>query len=341
VKCLLFVFLVFAFKNALAAEQALGEFSFSEFSLGVEHFSEEPGKNEFKLKDSFLKTKWSFHPWITGQLAVGSPDLTEPAVWFPNPLKTFTVTEAYAHLKTVSFDLQVGLLKIPVGVENFFSENQSLLPNSQVSRERWLIKRDLGIKTLVEYEDFQTTLVLHNGESTQSKDAKSWVTGTWAYAPREGLGFLLSAQVGNTTASATSGSVAQSQYQFVFDPEDSAKIRWALLSLFQRGKAHRWSFESGHGEVLQKNEKNAFAWGRFDGAIAWQEDSYLLLRYEQTQTHLKLSESIKKYASLGLSWVQPAQLASVAFLATKVMETPEVQNDQFVILFRLGSGQDR
>jgi hypothetical protein len=340
VKIFIFFGFLFSSSSVLAQGQPLGEFSFSEFSLTVEQLSEEPGKNEFKLRDSFVKIQWSFDPRVSASLSLGTADLLMPVVWYPSPEKEVNVVEAHAKIKSESFDLEVGLFKIVSGFESYFSQKHALFPISKVKEKRWLIERDLGLKTIVEFEDFRTSLAVHNGEGVQSEDSKSWVTGNWSYVPREGFGFIFTAQVGGLSPSATSGSQAQSEQQFLFDADSAAKIRLVNLSVFQKWQNSYWVLEGGHGEILQNDSKYAFTWGRWDGVWSLGQQTSLLFRYEQLQSDLKQSETIKKYASLGWTWAQPSQLASVTLMATKAYETPEIQNDQWVILFRVGSITD-
>jgi hypothetical protein len=333
------VLLILFFGFEAASEyQPLGEFRFYEFSLAPEYKTKEPGESGFELKESYLKTQWVLSTEIHGQIAFGTGDLIKPAVWYSPATKSIDLTEAFVYAKTDTMDFTVGLFRIPVGYEGFFPESSRVFPSTQARSDGFVIKRDLGFQAQVNYQNYQTTLGVHNGESGLSSDGKTWITGSWSYAPAEGMGFILTGQVGKISSASTAGSVANSNFQFNFDPLVITKIRQGTLSLFKHWGRNHWVIEATRGDILQGDTKSPFAFGFGETALLISKDTFFLLRYEQTQSQLNLSETIKKYSSIGFSLSSKNNLASLTFYATKINEEPEVQNDEFKLLFRLGSG---
>lgn len=324
---------------AFAQSERMGEFRFSEFSLSPRLAIQEPGKSNFELKETWLDTQWVLDSNISGQIGFGTSDMVASAIWFTPKTGDFALTKAYVEGHSSFFDVRAGLLPIPQGYEGTYPEWDWHLPSSRVRRQNWFAKRDFGMQIFVQNRPYQTSLTVHNGESGTNMDGKLWYTGMWMVADPIGFGALATASVGNTQPASTSGSKAASEHQFEFDVSDNAKIRYGSLSLFRRWPRSVFLLEGGQGDLIQSDRKRPFAWGRVDTSINFGGDVNLLLRYEQTQSNLKQTETIIKSSSAGFSFASQDRLSSLTLFVTRNKEDTEVMNDEYFLIFKLGSNR--
>jgi hypothetical protein len=324
-------------RGASAEGEKAGQFEFSEFSLSPRASLREPGQNGFELKESWISFRWERDESLDAEIGLGSGDLIAPAIWFAPKAETVELTKAFVRARTPWMDVRAGILEIPFGYEGAFPEWEWMLPISHMRSSRWFIRRDYGIEFRTEHKPFLSTLTIHNGESATNTDGKMWVTGQWRILTSDGIGLLASGQVGNTRPDSTQGSLANSQEGFVFDPDQSAKIRQLSVALFRKWHRHLVLMEYGRGDILQNDDKNPFAWGHVDGSWNVKGDLSLLARYEQWQANLRDSSSVKRSYGAGVSVTSADRLSLVTLWLSKNQERPEVTNDEALILFRLNS----
>lgn len=323
--------------GAHAEGEKAGKFDFSEFTLSPRAYTQEPGQNGFELKESWISFRWQRDESLDAEIGVGTGDLIAPAVWFNPKAETIELTKAFVRARTPYLDIRAGILEIPFGYEGAFPEWEWQLPISMARQNRWFIRRDYGIEFRAEHQPYLTTLTIHNGESGPNTDGKMWVTGQWRFLTSDGIGALLSGQVGQTKASSTTDSTAQSDQGFVFDPTQDAKIRQFSLALFRRWHRHLILAEYGRGDILQNSNTNSFAWGHVDGSWNVSGDLSLLGRFEQTQSNTRESDTIKKSYGAGVSVTSSDRLSLVTLWLNKNEESPSVNNDEALLLFRLNS----
>lgn len=314
----------------------MGSFRFSEFSLSPRGRLQEPSNGGFELKESWIGFEWVRDESLSGEISVGTGDLVAPAIWFENKAETLQLVRAAIRAKTPYGDFRAGLLSIPNGYEGAFPEWEWSLPETRVRAHRWFARRDYGVEFRTETKPFLSSVILHNGESGENLDQKMWVTGQWRYLNPQGVGVLATAHVGQTNPFSTGNSTAASE-NFDFDPSESAKFRHGSLALYRKWLRHLILLESGRGEILQKDEKHPFAWGHFDVCANLGGDLNLLMRYEHTQSNTKDSSSVVKSAGLGFSVSSSDRLSMVTLWANKHWESPERQNDEALLIFRLNS----
>lgn len=317
----------------------LGRFEISEFALSPRLYLQEPGLGGFELRESWIGFEWSRDEYIRGVLNLGSRDLTEPAVWMtPNANRAeFGVSEAWMEGRSLYGDLRAGFVRIPQAYEGQSAAWAGLLPSTRARRMGWFIRRDFGLQFLWKSDRWDTSLTVHNGESGTNTDGKYALTSHWGYRVPGGLSTLVTATVMNTKPASTSGSLAASQYKFVFNPNEDAKIRQGSWALYKEGHRELFLLEIGKGEILQKEEKESFGWGHFDSVINWGGDFSFLFRAEITEANQKQSDTFVKSAGAGFSISSKARAQSVTFFANHLEEKPDVQSDEFWMIFRIHS----
>ncbi len=323
---------------AFADGESLGHFSFHEFSVSPRMRVEEPKRGGFELKETWIGFEWRRDESLSALFGLGSSDLVLPAVWYTPKPQQLEFVAASVNAETPYVNFHAGLLAVPFTYEGEKPEWEWALPATRVRRQSWFTKRDFGIEFEFHSGSYLTKVFIHNGEGATNADNRLWYTGLWQYKDTEGYAALLSASTGGTGPESTLGSVAPGPaLGFVFDPTQDAKIRLGSLAIFRRWLRHLVLVEVGRGETIQLDTKHPFAWGHLD--LAWNlgGDLSFLFRYEQTQNDLQTTETIVKSSALGLQISSEDRLSSISLMAVKNQESPEKQNDEFLLQFRLNS----
>lgn len=341
---LAFVLLLFLPWFAQAQDtESLGHFRFYDLFLSPELHLQEPGNGGFEIKNSWIGFEWKRDNFVTGILKLGSSDLMRSPIWFsPQAKPDFTVVEAWIEGRSDVGDVRAGLLSIPQGFEGTFPEWNSVLPESRVHREGWVVQRDYGLQFRWDTKPWATSVTVHNGEAGANTDRWMWLSSNWQYKNDEGFGLLLSATFGNTRPDSTATSVAATDALFRFDPSKDARIRYAILSLFREERRSLFLIEAARGDIVQNDfpgdEKRPFGWGRSDICWNFGGDVSLLLRYEATQADMKNRDTLKSSTGLGLVVASADNLQSLTLYGQHNQEgINESPNDEFWLIFRLHS----
>ncbi len=316
----------------------MGRFRFSEFSLSPRGVLQEPSLGGFELKESWIGFEWIRDESLSAEISFGTGDLVAPAVWFePRTQDQLSLVQASVKAQTEYFDIRAGLLTLPNGYEGANPEWEWNLPETRARARNWFAKRDFGVELRSEAQSFMSSVILHNGESAENVDNRMWVTGQWRYLNSQGYGVLGTAEVGQTDSRSTSLSLKALDEGFNFDPNQAAKLRHGTLAFYRKWLRHLVLLEYGRGEILQNDQKNPYAWGHFDVCANLGGDLSLLLRYEQTQSNALNAASVIKSGGLGFSMSSSDRLSTVTLWANKHWESPEQQNDEALLIFRLSS----
>lgn len=317
--------------------ESMGQFKIKELFLSPRLRLQEPGNGGFEIEQSYLGFEWRRDESLRAVFRFGSSDLIRPSIWFDQTVREFGLVEGWLELHGNLGDVRAGLLAVPLGFEGAFNEWNSILPESRVRRNGWVPKRDFGIQFRWEAKPWATQMTVHNGESGPNKDRWVWTSGLWQYRGGQGFGALATATVGHTRVDSTLTSVAASQEKFNFDVNESSKIRFGTLSFFKESGRSLFLVEAGRGEIVQENSKGPYAWGRADMSWNFTSDMNLLLRYEQSQSNLEITETIIKSTGLGLVFSSQDNLQSLTFFGSKNTEQPQIVNDEYWVIFRLHS----
>lgn len=319
------------------SHEVMGHFRFSELFLSPRLHLQEPGQGGFELEQSSMGFEWTRDAWVRGVLKLGSADLVRQAFWYTPRNDSFSIVEAWMEARGDYGDIRAGLVTVPQGFEGAHPEWNAIFPESSPRRWGWLLQRDLGVQFRWETHPWSTSMTIHNGETGANLDRWLWASGLWEYENSDGVGMLLTGSVGHTRAESTLGAIAPTAQGFVFDPADSAKFRYAILTLYREDRRNLFLIEGGRGEIIQNESKHPYAWGRMDLSWNFADDMNLLLRLEQTQAALKDADTINKKAGLGIVLSSKDNLQSVTFFGSRNQENIEIQNDEFLMIFRLHS----
>ncbi len=332
-------FSFFLLQAADADGEQMGAFRFSEFSISPRGSVREPSEGGFELRESWIGFEWKRDESLSAEVSFGTGDLIAPAIWYPAQKNQLQLVQASVQARGRHFDIRAGLLPIPNGYEGSVPEWEWALPQTRVGAARWLTRRDYGLEVRSEAKPFMTSVTLSNGESGANVDQKMWVTGQWRYLNSEGFGILGTAQVGRTDSQSTNGSAVGlvGSEPFLFDSTKPMKLRSGTVALFRKWNRHLLLAEMGRGEILQSDEKNPFAWGHMDVSANLGGDVNILMRYEASQANTKEPLSVVRSGGLGVSITSPDRLSLVTLWANKIWESPQVQNDEALLIFRLNN----
>lgn len=317
--------------------EVMGRFRFSELFLSPRLRSVESGPGGFELEQSSLGFEWIKDDWARGVLKLGSGDLLRPALWYTPQPRDFSVVEAWIEGRGELGDVRAGLVRIPQGYEGANPEWNAIFPESSPRRWGWLQQRDYGVQFRWETRPWSTIFTVHNGESGENVDRWLWASGLWQYKDSDGFGVLITSSVGQTRPESTLGATEPGLQGFQFDTNAAAKIRSGILSIFREDRRNLYLIEMGRGEIIQGEKKSPYGWGRFDLSWNFAADSNVLFRYEQTQSDLHHSESIRILTGVGLALASRDNLQSMTFFAAQNREQPEIENNEFWVIFRLRS----
>jgi hypothetical protein len=330
----LFLFLLIGVSEAAKAE-TLGKFRFSEIFLSPRLRFQEPGG--FELQQSELSMEWERDHQFRGVFALGTGDYLQPPIWYTQQKKDFAVTQAWVEVLSFYGDFRAGLLPVPLGFEGAYPLWNSILPESAVRAANWMQRRDLGVQFHFFAAPWRTQITVHNGEVGENKDGALWVSGLWEYKNSEGVGVLLTASTGRTKSASTSASLANSVGLFNFNPAESAKHRLAVLSIFREDRRNLFLLELGRGELVQENQKSPWSWSRADLSWNFYNDVNVLFRYEGTQADLLNSATATRTGGLGFVFSSKDNLQSLTLYGAHHQEIPEINNDEYWMIFRLNS----
>lgn len=315
----------------------MGTFEFAEFSLAPRGFVEEPSRGGFELKESWIGFSWKRDQGLGGEIAVGTPDLVSPSVFYPTSDRDIALTKAFVYGRTKYLDVQAGLVQVPVGYEGSVPEWELFLPSTHVRKNGWFTKRDYGLQLIARKGSFYTNLTVHNGESGPNEDQKVWYSGLWRVQTNEGYGLLMTGTTGRTDERSTTGATAAGNAGFSFDPLKASKMRHSTIAIYRKWMRHLALVEYAQGDIIQDDRKKSFDWGHVDISANFGGDLNGLVRYEQSQANKEdRATQIKSYG-LGFSLSSKDRLSQVTFWMNKHQEEAKVNNDEALLIFRINS----
>ncbi|MCE3010344.1 MAG: hypothetical protein LW875_07010 [Proteobacteria bacterium] len=331
----LFILVLLFSQFVWASSERMGEFGFSELTLSPRWKAVEPSDGGMTLAESWLSFYWKRDETLSAEFGVGTSDLVKPAILFiPSELDGLQLVKAFLQAKTDYMNFRAGLIPVPLGYEGSVPEWEWIFPLTLARESHWFIRRDYGLEAEVIQTNYSARILIHNGESAESLDARSWITGLWSLQ-NEGYFFNLSGSVGGTKSQSTAGSLAPGR-GFQFDPNKNAKIRLGVLSFGRDWKRNLFLVESGRGEILQ-DEKKPFQWGQVDWAWNYGGDASFLARYEWNQSNAQSLQSKVDAYGIGFAVSSSDRLSQITLFGRKVHERPQIQNDELWLLLRLNS----
>ncbi len=337
--------LIALFLNSAFAQyqvDQLGEFKIESLRVQVQGQQKESSTGGFKLNDSWLRFSWSLKDdldAISSVFELGTPDLTRESLFFnPKNKSELVLTQVWLRYKGKFADTKVGLMPVPFSNRGVLGFDQNSFPKSQWEEQFWFPQRDFGIEFHSHYGQYDTRIMVHNGESsTENLDGRFWASSAWSYIPSDELKFSVSAMVGQTKSESTASATAQN-FGFSIDPNANSKIRVVSFLAAKSWAKRSWLAEYGLGDILQPDqEKKKFGFGLLQSSWPIAPSTSILGRVSQIHSDYKEVNSLTRGYGLGFEFRDQKEVLSLTVFGEKREEKNQVQNDLLTVQFRLNT----
>jgi hypothetical protein len=338
-KVLMWLLFILAPALAYAESENLGTLSISDVLLRPQ-FTAAPkdvAARGFTIGESSIGVKWDYEKVFSGHVRIGSQDLAAPPVHYnqtfdPNNLQ---MVEAYAEYDHPYGRFRLGKQPIDFGLEGAKSEGDLIFPRSLLFERRIVGLRDIGFGYYVDYNNFYTEFVIHNGEGGNAIDNDYWYTARWGYKlDRFEIG--LSGQTGRTEPEATIGSTDTLAAVKVNEPE-----RWRMGGLFMswRPKRITLELEAYMGQLVQQDASARFATGHTDFGYEFSETFSAHLRYDYLDPDLSVDNDSIHRAAAGLVFTNKSRNSRIIVMAAHDFNEGARGDDQYRVIWSLSPTQ--
>jgi hypothetical protein len=324
---------------AFAEAENLGTLSISDVLLRPQ-FTAAPkdvAARGFSIGESSIGVKWDYEKIFSGHVRIGSQDLAAPpahynATFDPNNLQ---MVEAYAEFNHPYGRFRLGKQPIDFGLEGAKSEGDLIFPRSLMFERRIVGLRDVGFGYLVDYNNFYTEFVIHNGEGGNAVDNDYWYTARWGYKlDRFEIG--ASGQTGHTEPAATTGSLDTLAAVQVDKSE-----HWRMGGLFVSWRPKRITVEAeGYlGQLEQDDAAAKFATGHSDFGYEFSETFSAHLRYDYLDPNLTVDDDTTHRAAVAVVFTNKSRNSRVIVMAAHDFNEGHQGDDQYRLIWSLSPTQ--
>jgi hypothetical protein len=322
--------------EARVIREDIGELKIHDLLLRPSAVLKEPKSGSFSIGESSFALRWELQDKFSGVVRIGPRTLINPLARYQQKVADdVTLVEAFAEYEDAYGRFRFGRLPVEFGYEGKLWERALIFPRSLLFQRRIVMLRDVGFSYEIEHNNFYTGFVVHNGESDNDIDGRTWYTARWGYR-KEDFEIGLSGQTGSTKPIATETS---KDTLAGVDPLREAKWRilgahWAV----NRGRTE-WVIEAYMGEREQQQD-GVVEIGRYNAGHA--DVGYLFtktfsahLRYDHLDKNSKIKTELERQASLGLVFSNKTKSSNLILVGTKVMEKGDIANDEFRVIWSL------
>lgn len=355
------VFSTLVFSTTSAAAEVLGEPRWLAPWLETTIRYSEPRNGEFQLAGARFGVGWEgaldVSSRFVAQVAVGTRSLiARPTRYAPltgaERASDLVLMDAAAGMDGEWGRFRVGLVPVLFGLEEG-NEPSREWTRSLLLRQGLMAARDLGFFYQVDAGGFESSWLVHNGESGDERDGEIWATIRTEYKIRSTRAQLrtgLSGQAGRTAVSSThpAGTTASTTE---LDADKPARIRYGgfhIRSEWEIGEGERGAaasrrlgleFESVAGEIQQDNLTHRSRMARFDLSYEPFNRTALLLRYDAMDPDTQVGSDFVQELTFGTQFYllrgDFKRSFRLLFLATKEMiEGRNLDQHRFEMAFR-------
>lgn len=321
---------------ARVIREDIGELKIHDLLLRPYAMLKEPKRGSFSIGESSFALRWELQDKFSGVVRIGPRTLINPLARFDEEVPDdVTLVEAFAEYEDAYGRFRLGRLPIEFGYEGRLWERALIFPRSLLFQRRVMMLRDVGFSYEIEHNNFYTGFVVHNGESDNDVDGRSWYTARWGYR-RDDFEIGLSGQTGSTKAIAT--ELSKDTLAGV-DPGREAKWRimgahWAV----SRGKTE-WVVEAYMGEREQQLDDvvdiGRFTAGHADFGYLFTKTFSAHVRYDHLDKNPKVDTDLERQASLALVFSNRSRSSNLILIGTKAIEKGDIANDELRIIWSL------
>jgi hypothetical protein len=330
---LLALILISFHAHSTVLREDIGELKIHDLLLRPNFMLQEPRQGNFSIGESSFALRWELEQKYAGVIRIGPRSLLNPSARYANVVNDdIMLVEAFAEYNDVYGRLRMGRLPVEFGYEGRLWERNLIFPRSLLFKRRAMMLRDVGVSYDISENNWYTGFVVHNGESDNDVDGRSWYTARWGYKGDSfEVGFA--GQTGATRAIATQSSV---DTLAGVDPTLDAK--WRIGGLYANISQKEWDFtlEAYMGELEQDAKVSKYAAGHTDFSWAFSKRFSSHLRYDFFDPNLHVYGDQEREASLGLMLSNLTHSSNLILVGTKVIgEGQTVHADEIRLIWSL------
>jgi hypothetical protein len=230
----------------------------------------------------------------------------------------------------------LGKQPIDFGLEGAKSEGDLIFPRSLLFERRIVGLRDVGFGYFIDYNDFYTEFVIHNGEGGNDLDNNYWYTARWGYKTNR-FDIGLSGQTGHTSPDAT-GTVLNDTLAGV-DPTQAEKWRMGGLFFAWRPKRVVLELEAYMGQLVQDDAAARFATGHLDSGYEFSETFSAHLRYDYLDPNLGVDDDSTHRAAAAVVFTNKSRNSRIIVMAAHDFNEGARGDDQYRLIWSLSPTQ--
>ena len=321
------------FVSATVVSEDIGELKIHDLLLRPYFMLGEGKQSNFSIGESSFALRWELEKKFAGVVRIGPESLINPSAHFVKTVPDeVTLVEAFAEYNDVYGRFRMGRLPVEFGLEGRKWERELVFPRSLLFQNRAMMLRDMGVAYDISQNNWYTGFVIHNGNSGDNTDGRTWYTARWGYKSDD---FEIGAtgQTGSTLPDAT---VASGDTLAGVDTSKAAKWRLAGLYGTVSSKKWEWSLESYMGELEQDLTSTKFATGHTDLSYMWTKRFSTHVRYDFFDPDLELYGDQQKAASLALQFSNNSHSSNLILVGTKSFgELHTTRNDEIRLIWSL------
>jgi hypothetical protein len=338
VKTVGLLILILASSLAWAEKENLGTLSISDVLLRPQ-FTAAPSSvasKGFTIGESSLAVKWDYENVFSGHVRIGAQDLIGPPAHYTQTVNanSLAMVEAYAEYDHPYGRFRLGMQPIDFGLEGSKSEGDLIFPRSLLFERRIVGLRDIGFGYYIDYNNFYTEFVIHNGEGGNAVDNNYWYTARWGYkGDRFELG--MSGQTGRTSPDATIASGDTLAGVIVAQPE-----KWRMGGLYFSWRPKRVVLETEAyvGQLVQA-DTTRFAAGHLDAGYEFLETFSTHLRYDVLDPNLNINDDAIHRAALAIVFANKSRNSRLILMAAHDFNEGRKADDQYRVIWSLSPTQ--
>lgn len=323
---------------AYADKENLGTLSISDVLLRPQFTAAPLGvaSRGFTIGESSLAVKWDYENIFSGHVRIGSEDLVAPPAHYTQTVNSnqLTMVEAFAEFNHPYGRFRLGMQPIDFGLEGSKTEGDLIFPRSLLFEHRWVGLRDIGFGYYIDYNNFYTEFVIHNGEGGNTVDNNYWYTARWGYkGDRYELG--MTGQTGRTTAVSTKDSGDTLAGVDVTQPE-----WWRMGGLYFSWRPKRVVLETEAfmGQLVQSSTSR-FAAGHLDAGYEFLETFSTHLRYDVLEPNLNVNNDLVQRAAVAIVFANKSRNSRLIFMAAHDFNEGRKADDQYRVIWSLSPTQ--
>lgn len=315
------------------AREQLGELKVDNLVVRPQFYLIEPARADFQLGESLFSVRWDMDTKIGAVFTMGSKKLLGTTVHYTDSVnEDLGFIEAYGEFNFDYGTIRAGLQPVILGHEGGIGESDLELPRSLLYQRRIAPLRDVGLSYAIDYNNFFTRLMIHNGESGANKDGRLWYTARWGWSEP---GFWRVGMAGQTGTTKPVSTNASNDTLAGVDPNKEAQ--WRMGGPFIIWTPHNWrvGLEGYQGELVQNKEIRKFSAAYLNMTYTGRK-WFFAVRLDHFDPNHSIDRDVEHQISAGVGLLSDRRTSRIFLVATKQFEVgAQRPNDELRLIWHL------